>query len=422
MEVGSVVVKGHTMGAQLWRVLNLLALFAIVWSLAFSSAKSQETPVKPPASAYLYIEPYLSRFEVLFDAPVLLEWMEIKLDASISLDPAAQLEIEKKVAARATAWCGLRDNGVAITGRLASVTFVKGEPGKTLPMVEGESVKPKESMIGLIWEFPTSPAPLTIEMQWWEWNPPLAVLPLTLFFGSFSDEMQITRALPFARWQNDGRLPNPRPLAEVPSLPPVTTIPIPLASVGWLIVGLAYFVIRNGTGKKPRGGWMGMVIAFIFVAAIMSPMMIYHVRNPFDREAVKVTQPAAASQIASPLLRNIYRAFDFQDESRIYDSLQMSVDGELHRKLYLETMQALSLEGREGTRVRVSELDVQIDKVTPGENLEFTAEGQWTALGTVGHWGHAHTRVNRYKAKMTFRPIEGAWKLTALEVLELKRI
>jgi hypothetical protein len=129
-----------------------------------------------------------------------------------------------------------------------------------------------------------------------------------------------------------------------------------------------------------------------------------------------------AAKIASPLLRNIYRAFDYQDESRIYDSLAMSVDGELHRKLYLETLKALQLEGREGTRVRVSELDVQIDKVTPGDNYSFTTEGQWTALGTVGHWGHAHTRVNRYKARMTFRPVDLAWKITALEVLELKRL
>jgi hypothetical protein len=165
-----------------------------------------------------------------------------------------------------------------------------------------------------------------------------------------------------------------------------------------------------------------MVIAWIFVAAILSAMMIAHVPNPFDKVPAAVDRPDVAAKIASPLLRNIYRAFDYQDESRIYDSLAMSVDGELHRKLYLETLKALQLEGREGTRVRVSELDVQIDKVTPGDNYSFTTEGQWTALGTVGHWGHAHTRVNRYKARMTFRPVDLAWKITALEVLELKRL
>lgn len=404
----------------------LLSLFGLCLVLlgagTQSTALAQEGDPKPGVVTYLYVEPYLTRFEALFSAPIMFQWLGIKDDVAAELDGPAQKAIEKQVAERATQWCGVKDNGVAVTGRLAAVTFVKGEPGKTLPLTEGESVKPNESMIGLIWEFSTSPSPQTIEAQWWEWNPPLSVLPLTIFFGSLSEELEITRALPFGRWQNDGRLPPPKALSQVPALPPVTTLPIPVASIVWLAMGWTYYVLRNRTGRKPRGGWLGMIIAWIFVAAIMSPMMIVRVRNPFDEAPVVVDRPDLAAGIASPLLRNIYRAFDYQDESRIYDSLEMSVDGELHRKLYLETLKALQLEGREGTRVRVSELDVQIDKVTPGENLSFTAEGQWTALGTVGHWGHAHTRVNRYKARMTFRPVDLAWKITGLEVLELKRL
>ena len=53
---------------------------------------------------------------------------------------------------------------------------------------------------------------------------------------------------------------------------------------------------------------------------------------------------------------NVYRAFDHRAESRIYDVLERSVDGELLRKLYLETVQALTLDaapGR-GTLVRVA--------------------------------------------------------------------
>ena len=61
-----------------------------------------------------------------------------------------------------------------------------------------------------------------------------------------------------------------------------------------------------------------------------------------------------AEAILTPLLRNVYRAFDHRSESEIYDVLARSVDGELLRKLYLETIQALTLEGREGTRVTSS--------------------------------------------------------------------
>ena len=46
----------------------------------------------------------------------------------------------------------------------------------------------------------------------------------------------------------------------------------------------------------------------------------------------------------------------------------------------------------------------------------------WTALGTVGHWGHVHTRKNLYQAMLTVEPVDGAWKITALELLEEKRL
>jgi hypothetical protein len=52
----------------------------------------------------------------------------------------------------------------------------------------------------------------------------------------------------------------------------------------------------------------------------------------------------------------------------------------------------------------------------------FVASGEWTALGTVGHWGHQHQRVNRYKAKLTVKPVNLEWKLVKMEVLEERRL
>lgn len=376
------------------------------------------------AAAYLYIEPYQTRFEALFGTETLLGWIGEKANAAAPLTPAQQEEITKKIAGKAEKWCSLKDDGNNAGGRLVSVSFVKGEPGRTEPTKEGESIATAGSMIGLVWEFATSPAPRVIEAQWWEWNQPISSLPMKIFFGRLSENVDLTRDLNFAKWQNEGRLPTPKPLAEVPPLPPVTYISLPVASFIWLLVGIGYYVLRNRTGRKPRGGWLGMVIAWVFVAVILSllPVGSRSVRNPADKEAMPVTTPEEASRIAGPLVRNIYRAFDYKTEAQIYDSLSRSVAGELLRKQYLDTMQALTMEGREGTRVRVSDVDVQIDKVTPGKDLAFTAEGMWTALGTVGHWGHTHTRVNRYTARITIAPIGSEWKITGIEVLELRRL
>jgi hypothetical protein len=54
--------------------------------------------------------------------------------------------------------------------------------------------------------------------------------------------------------------------------------------------------------------------------------------------------------------------------------------------------------------------------------LAYAIKGRWTAQGTVGHWGHVHTRRNRYNAVVTVQAIDGAWKITDLEVLEEQRI
>jgi hypothetical protein len=123
--------------------------------------------------------------------------------------------------------------------------------------------------------------------------------------------------------------------------------------------------------------------------------------------------------VLQALLRNTYRAFEQRDESAVYDVLARSISGDLLQRIYLQTTQALALEAQDGTRVKVSDLAVDVDSVKPVETgTGFIATGQWTAFGRVGHWGHLHQRINKYKANMTVQPVEGAWKLTGLEVLE----
>jgi hypothetical protein len=65
--------------------------------------------------------------------------------------------------------------------------------------------------------------------------------------------------------------------------------------------------------------------------------------------------------------------------------------------------------------------DVAVSKL-PERPLGLMCNTTWTALGTVGHWGHVHTRKNQYQALVTVEPVHGAWKITALELLEEKRL
>ena len=52
----------------------------------------------------------------------------------------------------------------------------------------------------------------------------------------------------------------------------------------------------------------------------------------------------------------------------------------------------------------------------------FEARCTWTVSGSVGHWGHLHTRQNQYDALLTITAMDGAWKITSLELLEEQRV
>jgi hypothetical protein len=77
-----------------------------------------------------------------------------------------------------------------------------------------------------------------------------------------------------------------------------------------------------------------------------------------------------------------------------------------------------------GAQAKVKEVAVsQARAERQGGNLAtYTIRGAWTATGTVGHWGHVHTRTNQYDAKVTIRAEQGHWKISGLDVLEEQRI
>ena len=52
----------------------------------------------------------------------------------------------------------------------------------------------------------------------------------------------------------------------------------------------------------------------------------------------------------------------------------------------------------------------------------FTTLSTWQVTGSVGHWGHIHQRVNQYQARVTVQQVDGAWRITNLEVLQEERL
>jgi hypothetical protein len=132
---------------------------------------------------------------------------------------------------------------------------------------------------------------------------------------------------------------------------------------------------------------------------------------------------AATEKVVIDLLRNVYQAFDYREESAIYDTLERSVDGELLTEIYLETRRSLELANQGGARAKVQAVELQDITITPGAARgSFGANVTWNVVGSVGHWGHIHTRSNQYQAELSIHAVDNRWKLTGMKVLQEQRL
>jgi hypothetical protein len=188
------------------------------------------------------------------------------------------------------------------------------------------------------------------------------------------------------------------------------------------LVPVAFQIRKRRKNAKPVGLQIGLVIFFVAGSALFYPLLKVAVAKP-SVMAPKMTDKEAVSVLDS-LLKNIYRSFDFREEEDVYDRLATSVSGNLLSEIYLQNRKSLVVTQAGGARARVKEveiLDVAVNHLD-GRPLGLLFRTKWTAMGSVGHWGHIHIRKNQYEANITVEPVDGAWKITGLELLEEKRI
>lgn len=391
----------------------------VAWiALSFCGIASAE-PSSSTVSAYFYVEPYEARFECL-----------VRLDEMFALlggpSPAVlsqqeQTVFKEKVRAHVRDWLQVKLDGETAAMQTIEVSFVKGEPGRTESVAKDAALVVSEGMIGLVWGVSLPSVPKNIELEWRGFEGRIRELHVTSMAGQSSNNFNLEAQYPKYTWHNEGRVNLRQPLAEVPSLPGPFRIPLPLGSIVVLVVGVFTLRAIHYDGHSEPGrkfvNW-GILVA---AAALLWRIGVVQMPVPFTQNNT-ITQ-GNAENILRNLLRNTYRAFEQYEESAVYDVLARSIQGDLLQKIYLQTAQALTLDAQDGTRVKVTDLSVTVDNVQRLHGREgFVAEGQWTALGTVGHWGHAHNRVNRYRAKITVEPFDGAWKISGLDITEEKRM
>ena len=223
-------------------------------------------------------------------------------------------------------------------------------------------------------------------------------------FPTFLDE-----ELPLLEWENF--LLNPTVPGLVELQPPPSLLARWAYQLRWWALAVALISLTLWALRKHA----------LLATAAVSSLLVLGLSLVLGRPLAPPTE--ATETVVIDLLRNVYQAFDYREESDIYDTLERSVSGNLLTDIYLETRRGLELSNQGGARAKVKSVELQAIEILPGTNgSAFQARTTWNVSGSVGHWGHVHTRTNQYQAELFIEAIDNRWKLTRMDVLQEQRL
>jgi hypothetical protein len=263
-------------------------------------------------------------------------------------------------------------------------------------------------MLGAIFVYPTDGLPQRVTLDWDLWHERIDRIPAASVDQAGALPTFLEPDWRVLEWQNFLKSPELPTLREVARPPLLWERVLGLASVPLGLGALA----AGAWGAARRRRSLLVPTAALAAAGLLAFALSSRTRVSDER----------ASELVAGLLHNVYRAFDFRDEERIYDTLARSVAGDLLEQIYLETRRGLELASQGGARAKVKQVDLVALDAEPADGGGFRATAVWQVGGSVGHWGHVHQRQNQYRARLGVAPDDGAWKLVALEVLEEERL
>jgi hypothetical protein len=145
-------------------------------------------------------------------------------------------------------------------------------------------------------------------------------------------------------------------------------------------------------------------------------MTVVEISHPWE----KINPPSIDQQkmITEAMLKNVYRAFDYQEDEQVYDALARSVSGNFLENLYLQIKKGLIIQEQGGARSHVREVRWESAASVPSGSTDavFELNIRWQVTGTVEHWGHIHTREHAYDALIQIVAEGGQWKIGGMDV------
>lgn len=379
---------------------------------------------KSALMSFLYIEPHEVRHEVLMRVKDLENWMELGLRGKEYIEIDELDGLRQRMGEFL-----LKKNRVQVDGKklkpiLDRSNYVKvGITGIQL-LEQPQRLEISTAIVGVIIAYLTDGMPQEVTVDWELFTDQIQRVPATSTDPAGPLPTFLTPDDNVHKWTNFLKNYVPPTVARVELKETIDKLNVPLGTVLSLAALLPVGLWFRNRRKQDQSLQLPLIlgVTLIITAGVLYPYARINASKPM----IMITQltDKEASTILTGLLKNVYRSFDFRDESDVYDKLALSVQGDLLTEIYLQNRKSFAVKKAGGAQARVKEVDVLAvtAKPAPGKARAFVLDAKWTAMGTVGHWGHVHTRKNYYDAAVTIEAIDGAWKITGLELLEEKRV
>jgi len=379
---------------------------------------------KSAIMSYLYVEDYEVRHEVLTRVKDLVNWMDLGLrgDEYIEIDELD--ELRKRIGKFLLTRNKVLIDGKTVKPILDRSNYIKvGLTGIQL-LQQAERLEINTAIVGVILTYLVDAIPQNVSVDWDLFSDQIQKVPATSVDPAGPLPTFLTPDDNVHNWTNYLKKYIPPTVANVSIKDTVNKLQLPVLS---LLCVFSLLVTGIWLWRRFRSGGTLLIPAVSGLLLVVAAILLL----PYAR--IEVARPASmldsldeqeARAIINSLLKNVYRAFDFRQESDVYDKLAISVQGDLLADIYLQNRKSFAVKKAGGAQARVNRVEVlsAIARPAQDKSKSFVIDATWTAQGSVGHWGHVHTRMNYYDAAITIEVVDGAWKITALELLEEKRI
>jgi hypothetical protein len=392
------------------------------WYSAFTKKQLKRT-LQSGVRTYLYIEPYEVRHEILVRVKDMMAWMEFNLQGDEYIEEDEFNMVREQVAQFFMARENVLIDGKRLKPILDRTAFVESSMLRSRFIEIPERAPLNTAMIGIVITYLTDGIPQEVETKW----------------DLFSDRVQKVTArmtdpagpFPYDLEPDDNILKwtNYLKTYTIPTVDRIIVsdahrgmlLPIGSLICAALLIPVVFMLLTRQ--KKTQSVAVQIVVIALLVIGMAALFPVWQVPVGSSARASQMTEEDSKAIVQS-LLKNVYRAFDFREEEDVYDKLAISVSGDLLTEVYLQSRKSMIIEQAGGAQAKVKEIEVQETDVRESAKqkgaLDFRTK--WSATGTVGHWGHIHSRQNVYDAVLTLAVADGSWKVTGIELLEEKRV